>query len=69
MSTSLCKLCFYYNHGDATCARSIAAVSPGKVHHDHATCVRVDTLRCGPDGKWFVYAIAKDGLSIDSESY
>ena len=25
--SSLCKLCFYYNHGDKTCGRSLVAVS------------------------------------------
>jgi hypothetical protein len=60
---ALCKVCLYYNPGDKTCGRSIAAVSPGKVYHDYANLVRRDKNRCGPHGKWFTEIIGKDGLS------
>jgi len=61
MST-LCKVCMYYNATEKTCARSIVAVSPGKIHHDYAKFVRLDKNRCGPKGVWFLGIIGKDGL-------
>ena len=60
---ALCKVCLYYNPGDKTCVRSVVAVSNGKVHNDYAKSVRLDTKRCGPQGKWFTEIIGKDGLS------
>jgi len=66
--SSLCKLCFYYNHGDKTCGRSLVAVSKGAVHHDYAKSVRTDPKRCGPQGRWFLETPAKDGLSHQIES-
>jgi hypothetical protein len=38
-------------------------VVPGAVHHDYAKFVRLDKKRCGPQGKWFVEVMGKDGLS------
>ena len=64
--SALCKVCLYYNHGDKTCARSIVAVSKGKVYHDFAKLVRYDGKRCGPHGKWFVEVMGPDGLSKKS---
>jgi hypothetical protein len=60
--SALCKICLYYNTGDKTCARSIVAVSKGRVYHDYAKAVRLDKNRCGPQGKWF----GPDGLSNKS---
>jgi hypothetical protein len=68
-SSALCKLCFYYNHADKTCVRSVVAVSNGKVHNDYAKSVRIDTKRCGPQGKWFVATPANDGLSPVEELF
>ena len=62
MST-LCKVCMYYNATEKTCARSIVAVSPGKIHHDYAKFVRLDKNRCGPKGVWFEGIMGKDGLA------
>ena len=61
--SALCKVCFHYNHQDKTCGRSVVAVSPGKIHHDHAKSVRLDKKRCGPQGKWFVEVMGRDGLA------
>lgn len=62
MTPALCKVCFYYNPVEQTCVRSILAVSPGKIHHDYATLVRLDKKRCGPNGTWFQPVFGKDGL-------
>jgi len=51
--SALCKVCLYYNPGDKTCGRSLVAVSKNKVYHDYAKLVRLDKMRCGPQGKWF----------------
>jgi hypothetical protein len=64
--SALCKVCLYYNHGDKTCARSIVAVSKGRVYHDFAKLVRYDAKRCGPHGKWFEEVMGPDGLSKKS---
>lgn len=64
--SALCKVCLYYNTGDKTCARSIVAVSKGKVYHDYAKSVRLDKNRCGPKGKWFDEVMGPDGLSNKS---
>jgi len=61
--SALCKVCFYYNYNDKTCSRSIVAMSQGKTFHDYAKSVRLDKNRCGPQGKWFVEVMGKDGLS------
>ena len=61
--SALCKICLYYNHGDKTCARSIVAVSKGRVYHDYAKSVRLDKTKCGPQGKWFAEVMGPDGLS------
>lgn len=61
---ALCKVCMYYNATEKTCVRSIVAVSPGKIHHDYAKFVRLDKTKCGPQGKWFVEVMGRDGLSI-----
>jgi hypothetical protein len=58
--SSLCKVCFHYNHADWTCARSVVVGAP--IRHDHAKSVRADTARCGPKGKWFTPVFGKDGL-------
>jgi hypothetical protein len=60
--SALCKVCYYYNHGDKTCGRSLVAVSRNKVHHDYAKAVRNDPKRCGPDGKWFLETPAEELL-------
>jgi hypothetical protein len=64
--SALCKICLYYNTGDKTCARSIVAVSKGKVYHDYAKAVRLDAKRCGPQGRWFDEVMGPDGLSNKS---
>jgi len=61
--SALCKVCLYYNPGDKTCGRSIVAVSKGKVFHDYAKAVRLDKMRCGPQGKWYTEVMGPDGLS------
>lgn len=61
--SALCKVCLYYNHSDKTCGRSIVAVSKGKIFHDYAKYVRLDKAKCGPEGKWFVEVMGKDGLT------
>ena len=61
--SALCKVCIFYNSREKTCVRSVVAVTRGKVHHDYAKFVRLDTKRCGPDGKWFM---GVDGLSQKS---
>lgn len=61
--SALCKICLYYNPGDKTCGRSIVAVSKGKVFHDYAKAVRLDKMRCGPQGKWYTEVMGPDGLS------
>jgi hypothetical protein len=63
--SSLCKICFYYNHGDKTCGRSLVAVSKGKVYHDYAKLVRYDAKRCGPQGKWFVAIPTTEVTPVD----
>lgn len=67
--SSLCKLCIYYNHHEKTCARSIVAVSQGKIHHNYAKFVRLDKNQCGPQGKWFTEVMGKDGLSPVDELF
>lgn len=61
--SALCKVCLYYNSTEKTCARSIVAVSPGKIHHNYAKFVRLDKKQCGPQGKWYVEIMGSDGLS------
>jgi hypothetical protein len=53
----------YYNHSDKTCVRSVVAVSRGKIHHNYAKLVRLDKNQCGPQGKWYMGVMGKDGLS------
>lgn len=65
--SALCKICVYYNHHEKTCARSIVAVSQGKIHHNYAKFARLDKNQCGPDGKWFTEVMGKDGLSHDTK--
>ena len=60
--SSLCKVCFHYNHAEKTCGRSVIAVSRGRIFHDYAKAVRLDKSKCGPEGKWFVEAFGPDGL-------
>jgi len=52
--SALCKVCLYYDHKEKTCARSVVAVSQGKIHHNYAKYVRLDKNQCGPQGDWFV---------------
>ena len=63
--SALCKVCLYYNTGDKTCARSIVAVSKGKVYHDYAKAVRLDKNRCGPQGRWFAEIPTKELTPVD----
>ena len=51
--SNLCKICLYYNPGDKTCGRSVFAISKAKVHNDYAKSVRLDRMRCGPQGAWY----------------
>ena len=67
--SALCKLCIYYNHREKTCARSVVAVSQGKIHHNYAKFVRLDKNQCGPQGKWFTEVMGKDGLSPVDELF
>lgn len=61
--SALCKICFYYNHNNKTCARSVVAVSNGTIYPNYAKYVRMDKEQCGPKGKWFTEIMGKDGLS------
>jgi len=67
VTPALCKMCFYYNPAERTCIKSIVAVTPGKIHHDYAKFVRLDTKRCGPKGAWFQEVFGKDGLTPTSK--
>ena len=64
--SALCKVCLYYNAGDKTCARSIVAVSKGKIYHNYAKSVRLDKNQCGPQGEWFDEVMGRDGLTKKS---
>lgn len=67
--SALCKVCMYYDHREKTCARSIVAVSHGKIHHNYAKSVRLDKNQCGPDGKWFTEVMGPDGLAPFDERF
>ena len=61
--SALCKVCFFYDPREKTCARSVVAVNHEKIFHNYAKFVRLDKDQCGPEGKWFAPVMAKDGLS------
>ena len=64
--SALCNVCLYYNSAEKTCVRSVVAVSRGKIHHNYAKFVRLDKDQCGPQGKWYLEVMGKDGLSKKS---
>ena len=63
----LCLSCAYYTSREQACSKFIVGIS--EPHFEKAALVRLDSHRCGPEGKLYVSKIGLQVINLNSEEH